>query len=255
MSQVAAKRIDGDIDLVKTWGDILERYTAASLTKRSDLLPALSGVAKHLQALTGARYMAGIWRDHKNSVVHLAWRCEPRATRPVEYRAPSWSWASTDNPVSFNPMGIPGGQYSCISLDRTWPHQAKMIDMQVRLATSDTTGAVSDGCISIEGLIYEIRVRPKMKPTLDGKELNMRLFLDESLDTEKTMYCLPLFKCRAYHQDTDFGIDEDIYTYLMLTRSSRRLTSYVRCGLGRMYVELDNLDQVSYKKRQRISVI
>lgn len=43
------------------WRRVLERYSSRLLTNRSDRLPALSGLAKRIQALTGSEYAAGLW--------------------------------------------------------------------------------------------------------------------------------------------------------------------------------------------------
>ncbi|KAI1428243.1 heterokaryon incompatibility protein-domain-containing protein [Xylaria sp. FL1777] len=83
------------------WHRVVEEYTRLMLTVKSDKLPALSGIAqdirKHRQE---ARYLAGLWSDFL--YVDLLWipAVTVRAPVPV-YRAPSWSWASIDEPVLF----------------------------------------------------------------------------------------------------------------------------------------------------------
>lgn len=92
----------------KWWADAVKLYTAANIKVSSDKLPALSGVAKRIHELSGHDYLAGIWRD--SNIEHdLCWsvrlkycrltgRCLRLSPRP-KYRAPSWSWASVDDPV------------------------------------------------------------------------------------------------------------------------------------------------------------
>ncbi|KAK0706852.1 hypothetical protein B0T26DRAFT_476699 [Lasiosphaeria miniovina] len=125
-SQRTARRLDisrgnhrwrrgKDEIFLEIWGDIVERYTAMYLTYRSDLLPALSGVAKYLEGLYGAKYLAKIWKkpgaDAEFSV-HLGWKCtafRPNCTRShsAEYRTPTWSWASTEHHVNLRPSENP----------------------------------------------------------------------------------------------------------------------------------------------------
>ncbi|KAF7512264.1 hypothetical protein GJ744_001832 [Endocarpon pusillum] len=84
-------------ELLYSWNNLLCSYGPRKLTRPSDKLPAISGLAKIYAERIGDEYIAGLWR---NSLVEgLVWRgfgCR----RVSEYRAPSWSWASMD--------GMPG---------------------------------------------------------------------------------------------------------------------------------------------------
>jgi hypothetical protein len=74
----------------------------AKLTKTSDRLVALQGLATQVEQLTGQRYCAGFWIND-NLPTSLLWTAAaPPFLRPREYRAPSWSWASIDGSVNFN---------------------------------------------------------------------------------------------------------------------------------------------------------
>jgi hypothetical protein len=84
------------------WYRMVEDYTARSITKHTDRLPALSGLAQAVDRVTGNEYLAGLW---KSSLLEgLLW-CKARPgqafTATPEYVAPSWSWASVVGPVQF----------------------------------------------------------------------------------------------------------------------------------------------------------
>ena len=86
-------------DFHRTWAKLVRQYTCCKLTKPGDKLVALSGIAQRIQEETGFRYLAGLWEQ---TILHdLCWfksrRPEPR---PVEYRAPSWSWASAEGVIN-----------------------------------------------------------------------------------------------------------------------------------------------------------
>jgi hypothetical protein len=90
----------------KEWCEIIQLYSRARLTYSKDKLVALSGVARQFQNVTGDQYVAGLWRSGLE--VYLCWRVERFETlRPVPepegslYQAPSWSWASTNQPVNW----------------------------------------------------------------------------------------------------------------------------------------------------------
>jgi hypothetical protein len=82
------------------WENICQSYAKRKLTDPNDKLSALSSVASYF-ATTGSRsYAAGIWMTQY--VDHLSWKTTGGiAKRPEVWRAPSWSWASLDCPISF----------------------------------------------------------------------------------------------------------------------------------------------------------
>ncbi|KAK4123730.1 HET-domain-containing protein, partial [Parathielavia appendiculata] len=91
-------------------GDILGRYTLATLTYRSDTLPAHSGIVKYHQNITGVTYLAGICKGPGAVFsAHLGWRSMTPTPRPTAYRAPSRNWASTDKEIALRPKESPMG--------------------------------------------------------------------------------------------------------------------------------------------------
>lgn len=84
---------------------IVEQYSTLRLTKRSDRLPALSGLCKHIQRVRG-EYAAGLWRE--SIALDLLWRVERLNVESVktprleeQYCRPSWSWVSVLAPVAY----------------------------------------------------------------------------------------------------------------------------------------------------------
>ena len=107
------------------WLSVIEDFSRRRLTKGTDKLPAMAGVARVLAQETGDTYLAGLWMQHIHE--DLCWRVYAQeenfdrdesgiakrpvlgqiigpVSRPVEYRAPSWSWASLDAPVKYIPL-------------------------------------------------------------------------------------------------------------------------------------------------------
>jgi len=80
---------------------LIEAYSQRQLTFPADKLPALSGLAQRLHYHLEGIYLAGVWSAdfHRG----LLWKVQiGNLTRVEPYRAPSWSWAVTDQPVSYN---------------------------------------------------------------------------------------------------------------------------------------------------------
>ncbi|KAF4634739.1 hypothetical protein G7Y89_g3367 [Cudoniella acicularis] len=91
------------------WNMTVRNFTSFRLTRGSDKLIALSGVANDMKQFFKYEYLAGIWE--KNLAHQLLWQKQnlPKLLngevsrgnlpRPQEYRAPSWSWACLDSPI------------------------------------------------------------------------------------------------------------------------------------------------------------
>jgi Heterokaryon incompatibility protein (HET) len=88
-----------------TWHRLVEKYSLRKLTRGSDKLPAISGMALKIQSMVDSRYLAGLWKD--NLLEDLLWSSGPDlespslAPRLSEYRAPTWSWASVDIQIRY----------------------------------------------------------------------------------------------------------------------------------------------------------
>ncbi|KAJ3546448.1 hypothetical protein NM208_g1991 [Fusarium decemcellulare] len=86
--------------LYGAWYKLLNEYTKRNISVPSDRLPAIGGIASRISHITGVKYVAGLW---ENNLLHdLMWKCSPGEWkhRPETWRAPSWSWASIEGPVS-----------------------------------------------------------------------------------------------------------------------------------------------------------
>ena len=100
------------------WFAIVKDYTGRDLTKQSDILPALSGLASAFQYLLRDDYCAGLW---KNDIIRgMCWWRYPvrkkgfRAIKAVQKERddylPSWSWASV----------LGGCVMNTLEEERTW---------------------------------------------------------------------------------------------------------------------------------------
>ncbi|KAK4958129.1 hypothetical protein LTR10_004554 [Elasticomyces elasticus] len=87
---------------VKLWNNtiVVGNYSERQLSRSSDKLVALAGIAKAFQSRYGMEYHAGLWSEHL--VESLCWeRAGEEGTKATPYRAPSWSWASQDSMLDF----------------------------------------------------------------------------------------------------------------------------------------------------------
>lgn len=87
------------------WTGLVEAYVGLKLTNRTDLLPALSGIAKYVQDMNShtGRYVSGLWE--RDIVLQLSWR-RNFALPDFEFKAdeilhsPTFSWTAASRPVS-----------------------------------------------------------------------------------------------------------------------------------------------------------
>ncbi|KAK3374217.1 hypothetical protein B0T24DRAFT_625950 [Lasiosphaeria ovina] len=94
------------------WYELVGIYSRGGLTKTTDKLIALSGIAREMLPHLGgveSDYVAGLWRQ--DILYGLLWKTpettgrKNQAVRPgpgEPYQAPSWSWASVNCPVTIN---------------------------------------------------------------------------------------------------------------------------------------------------------
>jgi hypothetical protein len=183
-------------EMQRLWGEILERYTRCNLTYTSDKLAALAGLAKVMHQAFNDQYCAGMWKSHM--VTQLSWSLSagqplfPSTPRPSPYRAPSWSWACLDGPIS-----------------RAWfqddfPDKIDLIDVLECEATNDsgdTTGTVTSGHLRLSGWLSTIQLGTDEETKRYSVYINGHwverawggfIHLDCQLPSMQ-LHCLPLF--------------------------------------------------------------
>ena len=177
------------------WYGIIEDYTTRKLTKGMDKLPALSGLASEAQKQLGALYLAGLWSDKLH--VGLSWIVlhDSSGCRPSIYRAPSWSWASVDGPISYQPLG---GYFP--TSDGFVESAIDVIEAQTEIAASDPFGQVVGGRIVLSGQLKFAR-KEEMLPnkiltypaSMMGHEKMIGYYIeDEQNEFDCDILCLKL---------------------------------------------------------------
>lgn len=105
------------------WQHIIELYSKRGLSMETDKLVALAGAADQVSELLESRLLAGLWINWLWN--DLLWwvntgtgSSRSRSVRPEQFKAPSWSWASINGPISYKfPPGPSHRRYhSCIQI-------------------------------------------------------------------------------------------------------------------------------------------
>lgn len=88
------------MDFNQLWYNLLSDYSRRGITRGTDKLIALGGVAQEVQEKTGLTYCAGHWLEMIATGLCWTYSDEP-TTRASPYRAPTWSWAAVDGGIAY----------------------------------------------------------------------------------------------------------------------------------------------------------
>jgi hypothetical protein len=139
------------------WTKFLGMYTGTTLTRPADKLVAINGIISRIERSAHLKSLAGLWREMLPG--ELLWNAEHpnRMLLAHEYRAPSWSWAYLDGPITNKFVKMVKNA-----------HQWKwMIDVVEAKATSLPNGQVSAAHLLINGPLRRVR---EAKSNTDGQQ-------------------------------------------------------------------------------------
>ncbi|KAF7439686.1 hypothetical protein PC9H_000022 [Pleurotus ostreatus] len=161
---------------LEEWQKLVQVYMSTRLTMVRDKLPAFSGIAREFyDQLVAAspspcpRYLAGLWTPLL--AVQLLWKAESGNQQgQTSYRAPSWSWASVDKPIS-SPIDT-------ISRRTTKHTIISVLRAEVSAAGEDPFQEVSSGFIRAEGWLWKISKGAIPHQVGKSSKLNLQLTFD-----------------------------------------------------------------------------
>lgn len=137
------------------WRTMVATYTSLRLTKSTDRLPAIGGLAKDFATRRKSRYLAGLWEDTLND--DLLWSVTiitDKKTRQIPPAAPSWSWASAGTTIRYwDEIFVTDADTEDYPPRRPFKHFATIDGCQVTPAAVDEFGSIAHGQITITGLV------------------------------------------------------------------------------------------------------
>jgi len=135
----------------QSWMRLVGDFTSRNLSRQSDRLIALSGLAEMVYARTNKTrtYLAGLWSS--NLQEQLLWHSyNTQRSRPSPPTAPSWSWASLGTPIIWE------GPWMELGLSQVEVHYGECFCNL--LVQSNAFGAVTSGELAIEGFVQAVCV-------------------------------------------------------------------------------------------------
>jgi Heterokaryon incompatibility protein (HET) len=156
------------------WQTLVEAYAKRKLTRPSDKLPAISGLAHRAPAVFRSKYCAGLWESGVRR--SLDWVVSNPSEPLEEYRAPSWSWAAVDSKVSFTDER---------SLNEKTPVFA-VEKVDVELLSEDEYGQIKSASLTVRGYLQSLN--STQKPfSFQNKDEDEVIALEETVRATKSI--------------------------------------------------------------------
>ncbi|PQE21457.1 Heterokaryon incompatibility protein [Rutstroemia sp. NJR-2017a BBW] len=161
-----------------SWMELVVKYTSRRLTKDSDKLPAISGIARTIAERTSDEYFAGLWKSYFQQC--LLWQCDRNTeddlqnTKPLYKTAPSWSWASINGKVSW-----PLGNLYNYNPDPDPEFIPKILNIHIDPLGFDPYGMLKQGILHIEGKVATVYSLPEAENSAQHRKLRSPLTREE----------------------------------------------------------------------------
>ncbi|KAJ3549171.1 hypothetical protein NM208_g640 [Fusarium decemcellulare] len=188
MQYVTFSDINMVADKHELWLHLLSKYSSLGLTKESDRLPALSGLAKTWQARGASQYLAGLWED--NLLESICWTAAQNieTRRGSQYRAPSWSPFSLDfsHPSDLSETAHPGFYFLSSRTSKLETPCTKVLDVRCIPTGKDETGSLMGGYLTLHGPVGRVFSIVIDSGHIDLGGYTVGVEWDIPLDTNKT---------------------------------------------------------------------
>lgn len=140
-----------------SWYFVVMDFTSRRISYATDVLPAISGLAKEIKRHFPQQYISGLWLNDIHN--DMLWRSPKKGAivRNV-YVAPSWSWANMDFSASWKRTSLP--DYPMFDFDlldrKSCLLIAEVLEATVVNIKNDPFGQVESGYLRIRGPCQEI---------------------------------------------------------------------------------------------------
>jgi len=224
------------------WHIIAVEYSRCQLTKRTDKLPAVSGLASIFSVNTGYTYLAGLWKeDFRDGLLWYVESTNCIKSRPSDlaYRGPSWSWISLDCPILY-----------ATTQDGSHPRAGRiedieLIDWNVQLLDEHTFGQIASASVTVEAIFkdfwYQYCTHSKRHFIYDLNGVKLEsLFLDRAEDDlSAKKACAGLWVTQRQFQVGDSDVpNPPCFTwsyFLVVVPDITSENSWRRIGLSRSF--------------------
>ena len=184
------------------WSKIITTYSAGELTVASDKLVAISGLAKKMQIMPQDEYLAGLWK--RTLASDLLWMVIGGkqanglpSSRPAQYRAPSWTWATLEGHIK---PGRPNIDRLLISVEEA---------MTNPLVRGNPLGELTSGWIRLRGALLPGKMTPPNPSALRSDRLSVH-FTARNITGDQWVF-----------PDVQEGVSEQLIFFLFVCSENR----------------------------------
>jgi hypothetical protein len=235
---------------------IANNYSRCNLTFKRDKLDAISGLAKLIFDQTSVPYFAGHWFYSESYFLEsLCWVRTSTGAKSIEYRAPSWSWASQDSAIKFFFVA----HSTTVKLS-----QIVHLYTEPKPPSSSPFGSLSSGKMVVEGPLLLLKLR-HIPYTYYSRAYwnasdrdNGYHYLDDDTEPlgDTLCYALPL----TSRDSSSLGDDEDgrpwkRVHFLILVEAEHGTRTMRRIGFGMVGTVLDWAQQLLQAPVTRLRII
>jgi hypothetical protein len=235
---VCLQPIHEDYVIQNMWRQLVIEYSVLNLTVAADKLPAISALANTIFDRRGSGYAAGLWKD--SLIFDLCWEVGRGSLTKHDFswRAPTWSWASIDGPITYDQV------LCCQGEMRECRIQAEVREVYCPSEGSSPTGRVVRGCY----VILNCELIPAQGTDFRVQAGNMNLYAEFDGRTERDaveiMFFIPLYS-------NIFNGDRWELSGIFVTPSADFTGEFERVGFGHCYgdSERDSYSRQGAEKR------
>lgn len=238
-----------------TWRSMVAKYSGLNLTFEKDIFPALSGLAQDMEkyGMTSHRFHSYPWRSSEPEYfagtwlhglpIDLLWRINTslHAPRPRQWRAPSWSWASTVSPVKYETMGgrlITTGAviktHVRIEVISTHPlstdKSGELSSASLTLRGSLATATPYYGSGRVDGPYVEVKGQKGLSPIWDDPVIDSKL----SADLGSTVHLLKMATTNSHGKGEPDEYEPELI-FLVLNCVDEKEMTFERVGFLSTY--------------------
>ncbi|KAI3540283.1 HET domain-containing protein [Colletotrichum abscissum] len=140
--------------LYERWKDLIIEYTRRKLTVPNDKFSALSGLARTFSSALEDEYVAGLWKS--DLVRGMLWNTVMQPSKPKAWRAPSWSWASSDAEIAWD-----------LRFSLPLIQKCSIENIHIETAGSDPFGRLESAWIELCAVCVPVVLRPVQQAESD----------------------------------------------------------------------------------------
>ncbi|KAF5987950.1 hypothetical protein FBULB1_1700 [Fusarium bulbicola] len=214
-----------------TWYDWVKLYTSKNLTRKTDRLPAVAGMASYVASLSEMKYKVGLWEE--DLLRGLTWRRSSSGhAERVPGGAPTWSWASITGPVYYDEFFTMLVDHRG-KIDRRAELDLDITDTAIEEERVNTFGNVRRGEVKASGVLKHaatMLLREQWSP-IWGFDIQ-----PAEPEADVLERCQVLRLAKAYRDKQ--GSCPVVY-FLIIRETGRRENEYQRVGQGRIVLKYD----------------